>query len=134
VRENCTSRVIERTEAGPHRSTSADSTLRGWESPLQGEGPQLLGSLVVTLLDGKAWESWLMPAEREMGCKSNRRGPCAVQVACTVPTGRWRDGSYDTALCPYPLSGAVNSGRTMPTSDDAVVRDQGTNGTWMRSF
>jgi hypothetical protein len=26
-----------------------------------------------------------------------------VKVARTVPTGGWRDGSEDTALCPYPL-------------------------------
>jgi hypothetical protein len=91
----------------PPMSTSGVSmaiVLGTRESRVHGEGPQLIGSLVVTLLDGKAWESWPMPAEREMGCKSNRRGPCAVQVACTVPTGGWRDGSYDTALCPYPLS------------------------------
>jgi len=48
---------------------------------------QLLGSLVATLLDVKAWESLPMPAERERGCKSKRRGPCAVKVARTVPTG-----------------------------------------------
>lgn len=102
MRENCTSRLIERTEGGPHSSTSSDSTVGARESRAHGEGPQLIGSLVATLLDAKAWESWPMPAEREMGCKSNRRGPCAVQVACTVPTG---DGKtqFGCASCPYAL-------------------------------
>jgi hypothetical protein len=61
--------------------------LRAWESHAHGEGPQLVGSLVATLLDAKAWEALPMPAERERGGKSKRRGPCAVKVACTVPTG-----------------------------------------------
>jgi hypothetical protein len=70
------------------------------ESRVHGERPQLIGSLVATLLDGKAWESLPMPAEREMGCKSNRRGPCAVQVACTVPTGGM--GKHSSAVRPVP--------------------------------
>lgn len=32
LRENCTSRLIERTEGGPLRPTSSDSTVRAWES------------------------------------------------------------------------------------------------------
>jgi hypothetical protein len=78
----------------PPMSTSGVSVaivLGTRESRVHGERPQLIGSLVATLLDGKAWESWPMPAEREMGCKSNRRGPCAVKVACTVPTGGWKN-------------------------------------------
>jgi hypothetical protein len=37
------------------------------ESRVHGEGPQLIGSLVATLLDVKAGESLPMPAERERG-------------------------------------------------------------------
>ena len=57
------------------------------ESRMQGEGPQLIGSLVATLLDAKAWESLPMSAERERGSKSNRRRPYAVKTARTVTTG-----------------------------------------------
>jgi hypothetical protein len=41
--------------------------LRTWENHAHGEGPQLIGSLVATLLDVKAWEALPMPAERERG-------------------------------------------------------------------
>jgi hypothetical protein len=61
--------------------------LGAWESHVQGEGPQLIGSLVATPPDDNAWESRQMLEERERGCKSKRRGPCAVKVARTVPTG-----------------------------------------------
>jgi hypothetical protein len=60
--------------------------LGGRESRPHGKGPQLIGSLVATLLDAKAWESLPMPIERERGSKSNRRSPCAVKVARTVTT------------------------------------------------
>jgi hypothetical protein len=70
------------------------------ESRVQGEGPQLIGSLVATLLDAKAWESSPMPAARERGSKSNRRGPCAVKVARTVPTGGM--GRHSSAVRPVP--------------------------------
>jgi hypothetical protein len=46
-----------------------------------------VGSLVATLLDDHAWEPRQKPGERERGCKTKRRGPGAVQVARTVPTG-----------------------------------------------
>jgi hypothetical protein len=74
--------------------------LGAWESHVQGEGPPLVGSLVATLLDGKAWESLPMPAERERGRKSNRRRPCAVKVACTVTTGGM--GKHRPAVRPVP--------------------------------
>jgi hypothetical protein len=70
------------------------------ESRVQGEGPQLIGSLVATLLDAKAWESSPMPAERERGCKSKRRRPCAVKVARTVTTGGM--GKHSLAVRPVP--------------------------------
>ena len=66
---------------------SVARVLRAWESHAHGEGPQLIGSLVATLLDVHAWESRQMPAERERGGKSNRRRPYAVKAARTVTTG-----------------------------------------------
>src|SRR5918996_4009892 len=97
---------------------SVARVLRAWESHAHGEGPQLIGSLVATLLDVHAWESRQMPAERERGGKSNRRRPYAVKAARTVTTGGWRDGSNDTALCPYPL-GARQAAKKPGLAQDA---------------
>jgi hypothetical protein len=71
----------------PIQGISVAIVVGGRESRPHGEGPQLVGSLVATLLDVKAWESLPMSAERERGSKSNRRRPCAVKVARTVTTG-----------------------------------------------
>jgi hypothetical protein len=72
----------------------------GRESRPHGEGPQLVGSLVATLLDDKAWEPLPMPADRERGGKSNRRSPCAMKVARTVATGGM--GKHSAAVRPVP--------------------------------
>ena len=57
--------------------------LGAWESHVQGEGPQPVGSLVATLLDGNAWESWQRPVERERGVRPFRRRPDAVKACAT---------------------------------------------------
>src|SRR5215210_5472809 len=43
--------------------------------------------------------------------RPTRRGPCAVKVACTVPTGGMERRVNDTALRPYPLRRYCTSAR-----------------------
>ncbi len=43
LRENCTSRLSERTEAGRPSPTSSDSTVGARESRVQGEVEQVIG-------------------------------------------------------------------------------------------
>jgi len=48
-------------------SQRGHSSRRAGKPVPHGEGPQLIGSLVATLLDGNAWGPRQMPVERERG-------------------------------------------------------------------
>jgi hypothetical protein len=60
LRENCTSRLIERTVGGLPRPTTFDSTLGGRESRLQGEGRQGI-DVGWTIRHRSPWESLVSP-------------------------------------------------------------------------
>jgi hypothetical protein len=83
-----------------YQSVSVVIVLRGWENQPHGEGSQLVSLPLVEnnrmITRMKFRECW----RNEKGPKSLRRGPCAVKVARTVPTGGM--GKHRAAVRPVP--------------------------------